>query len=126
MRNGATNAAQTMTQFVPVHQRVPNRQRPLSNLDTSMVKQAARTQTEFFKTESQQAVDQLQVGSKFSKNRVEPFVFTRFKQRAPSNYETELASAHKLIDNKQTGFQPRITHRCGEPGLPVSSTTVYR
>lgn len=82
---------------------------------------------EFFKTNNQHAFEQLKVGSKFVASKAEPFSFTRYKQRAPTNYEIVPAgSHHKPLDYRQTDFQMRITVDNGEPSLPQSNTSVYR
>jgi len=61
-----------------------------------------RTAQNFFRTNNQHAVDQLQIGSKFNKTEIQEFTFTRYKKKATSNYDSQpAASMHKNIDNRQ-------------------------
>ena len=56
---------------------------------------------QFFKTHNQYDVDMMKVGTVFNRNKKEPFTFTRYKQRATSNYEPIPArSRNRLIDNR--------------------------
>lgn len=87
----------------------------------------SKTKPEFFKTNNQHAFDQLQVGSNFNKNKVQEFCFTRYKQKANSNYDAvPVASRNQAIDGRQPHFQMRITHNNGEPDIPISASTVYK
>ena len=86
-----------------------------------------KTAPEFFKTHYQHAIDQHKVGNNYNKNKVEQFCFTRYKQKARSNYDSiPAASRYKALDNRQADFQMRITVDNGEPGIPISESTVYR
>jgi len=47
----------------------------------------------------------MKVGNKFLKTKVKEFSFTRYKQKANSNYDSvPLASRHMAIDRRQKDF----------------------
>lgn len=100
---------------------------PYQARNESAVISRRKTQPEFFKTHYQHAIDQHKVGNSYNKNKVEQFCFTRYKQKARSNYDSVPAgSRYKDLDYRQPDFQMRITVDNGEPGIPISQSTVYK